>query len=132
MFSQDATRGQPPLAVGQLSQIVFDSSDPERLASFWGALLGVEVAERTADWIALGALPGGLTLGFQPVPEPKAVKNRVHLDLNVAEIEAASRSVEALGGRRVADIEGWRVMADPEGNEFCLLKEGAAADQVGG
>jgi predicted enzyme related to lactoylglutathione lyase len=64
---------------------------------------------------------------FQRVPERKTVKNRVHLDIAVDEVESATAAIEALGGRRLPgpdfgeDGYHWRVMADPEDNEFCLI-----------
>lgn len=66
---------------------------------------------------------------FQRVPEPKIVKNRLHLDVRVDDIDRATARVEAFGGRKLqeADVHeygySWRVMADPEGNEFCLIYE---------
>jgi len=62
-------------------------------------------------------------MGFQNVAEPKASKNRVHLDLSVPDVMLAKIRIEALGGRRVDGYErgGFLVMADPEGNEFCLV-----------
>ena len=69
----------------------------------------------------------GLTVGFQRVPEMKNGKNRVHLDLVVDDLDAATAEVEELGGRwlepgNTRELEGfrWRCMADPEGNEFDL------------
>jgi predicted enzyme related to lactoylglutathione lyase len=77
----------------------------------------------------LGGLgSGGPRLGFQRVPEAKTVKNRMHLDLAVPDPEALKARVVELGGSRLADHkEGrvrWTVMADPEGNEFCVTKKG--------
>ena len=67
----------------------------------------------------------GLTVGFQHVPEAKVGKNRLHVDLVVEDLDTATTEIEALGGRRLEpgsprELEGfrWRVMADPEGNEF--------------
>ncbi len=67
-------------------------------------------------------------MSFQRVPEPKITKNRVHLDLVVDDVNAATARIESLGGRRRrpgADFTeygfSWRTMADPEGNEFCLI-----------
>jgi hypothetical protein len=69
----------------------------------------------------------GMRILFQTVPEPKTVKNRIHLDLHVGidRIESEAARLEALGGRRLTDViseEGatWIVMGDPEGNEFCV------------
>jgi len=66
-------------------------------------------------------------VAFQRVPEPRAGKNRLHFDVEVDDVEVATTRVEALGGTRAptADFHEygyrWRVMADPEGNEFCLI-----------
>ena len=62
-------------------------------------------------------------MGFQRVDEPRRGKNRVHVDIEVADLVAATARIEALGGRRVEGYErgGFLVMADPEGNEFCVL-----------
>lgn len=71
---------------------------------------------------------GGPGICFQRVPESKTVKNRVHLDIVVADVERATALIEDLGGRKRGEPsdfhEGgwrWRMMADPEGNEFCLV-----------
>lgn len=65
---------------------------------------------------------------FQRMPEPKVVKNRTHVDLRLDDLEAVTALVEELGGARLADHEEegfrWRVMRDPEGNEFCLMPSG--------
>jgi predicted enzyme related to lactoylglutathione lyase len=110
-------------------EIVVDCHDPKRLATFWSALLGIgikgEIREGTV-WFAalLPIVPDGPIIGFQNVPEGKVVKNRMHLDLRVAELEPATRRAIDLGGHQLAEHEErgrrWRVMADPEGNEFCL------------
>src|SRR5438067_2881789 len=85
--------------------ITFDCADPRRMAAFWAATLGYEAAEDSGDWIALrpeqGAAP---LLGLQQVPEPKVVKNRVHLDLKPAgegTMEAEVARLEGLGARAV-------------------------------
>jgi predicted enzyme related to lactoylglutathione lyase len=67
-------------------------------------------------------------MAFQRVPEDKVVKNRAHVDLRIDDLDAVTDLVERLGGSRVEDHdeEGfrWRVMQDPEGNEFCLMPSG--------
>lgn len=107
--------------------LVIDANDPERLTTFWCAMLGVEVDSSIGDgqFVVLAPTKDGLTVGFQRVPEHKAGKNRVHLDLVVEDLDAATEEIEALGGRwlepdTTRDLEGfqWRIMADPEGNEF--------------
>jgi predicted enzyme related to lactoylglutathione lyase len=113
-----------PATVGFL---VIDSTDPERLAPFWCGLLGVEVSDTIGDgqFVVLSPAESGLTVGFQRVPEAKAGKNRLHLDLVVPDLDAATAEVEGLGGRwlepgETRELEGfqWRCMADPDGNEF--------------
>jgi predicted enzyme related to lactoylglutathione lyase len=101
--------------------------DPERLAAFWGALLGRTVRKRRGPYVFLATgRSGGYHRGFQRVPEPKRDKNRVHPDLICEDVFVTAAHVEALGGTRVQDFEpsGFLVMADPEGNEFCLLPKG--------
>ena len=113
-----------PASVGYL---VIDAADPDRLAQFWCGLLDVSVDATIGDgqFMVLSAARDGLTVGFQRVPEAKAGKNRLHLDLVVGDLDQATTEVEALGGRwlepgSTRELEGfrWRCMADPEGNEF--------------
>ncbi len=110
-------------AVGRLTDLVLDCADPERLAAFWGSLLAVGVADRSDSFVELERLPNGIGLGFQKVPEPKVGKVRLHIDITAPNQDAAVERVIALGGRHVEDIKDWRVMTDPEGHEFCLLRE---------
>lgn len=113
-----------PASVGYL---VIDAVDPARLARFWCALLDVQADMSIGDgqFIVLTAAKDGLVLGFQQVPEAKSGKNRLHLDLIVADLDEATAEIEALGGRwlepgRTRELEGfrWRCLADPGGNEF--------------
>ena len=118
-------------AIGRLGWIQVDCADPERIAPFWAALLGVSIEDRLGDppqYINLGAAAANAPhVSFQRVPESKIVKNRLHLDIHVDEVDDASRRVEALGGRRLDDFDfhehgySWRRMADPDDNEFCLI-----------
>jgi predicted enzyme related to lactoylglutathione lyase len=119
--------------IGQLEMIQIDFHDPRRLALFWGAVFGLEIDNtfgEPAHYVGLAkAGPNHPNLYFQHVPEPKTLKNRLHLDIRVDDIEPATVQIETLGGRRlpVEDFQEhgyrWRVMADPEGNEFCLVYE---------
>lgn len=115
-----------PAKVGYLA---IDTVDPDGLAPFWCGLLGVQVDTiiGDGDFLILTSTEEGLTIGFQRVPEAKTGKNRVHLDLVVDDLDAATAEVEELGGRWVEpgitrELEGfkWRCMSDPEGNEFDL------------
>lgn len=106
-------------------QVVVDSADPVALSGWWADALGwVVVAESPEECEirpAADRLPGLL---FGPVPEGKTVKNRLHLDFRPDDQEAEVARLLALGARR-ADVgqgaEPWVVLADPEGNEFCVL-----------
>ncbi|MDQ3897028.1 MAG: VOC family protein [Actinomycetota bacterium] len=114
--------------VCKLTEVVVDAVDPERLAGFWAQVLG---------WQMTGSYEGAVEVGdpddprptlvFVPVPEAKAGKNRVHLDLNPTgcdQHEELARLL-ALGAVEVDVGQGdqtWVVLADPEGNEFCLLR----------
>ena len=105
--------------------IMIDCRDPEALVEFWSAVTGVEVAERYPQFIFCTEIPGSsIRLAFQTVPEDKKTKNRLHLDLVHEDPSALIASVEELGGSRVEDHQfgafAWTVMADPEGNEFCI------------
>lgn len=112
----------------RIGNITFDAHNPELLVEFWAAALGYEkqfAHERAAA--AIDAQGNGTRLYFQKVPEPKTVKNRVHLDLNVPDMEATVERLVGLGARKVRifneDGETWTVMLDPEGNEFCVQPE---------
>jgi predicted enzyme related to lactoylglutathione lyase len=113
-------------AVGRLSHLVIDCADADRLAEFWSEALGVEVAARWNQYVMLTpTTEGGPAVAFQEVAEPKQGKNRVHVDLEVPDLDEASARVEALGGSVLEDHEQdgvhIRVVADPEGNELCLV-----------
>ena len=114
---------------GWVTSVTIDCADPEALAQFWGRLLGLPVCPRRSRYVALRRPPTTTPeLVFQPVPEPKRGKARLHLDIAVTDLPAAtSRALEL--GASIADgfdDEGegdgtLRVMRDPEGNEFCLI-----------
>jgi predicted enzyme related to lactoylglutathione lyase len=115
--------------------VTFDCHDPTRLAEFWCALVGgnLESEPHDHDYIVIENVPVFGHLGFQQVPEDKVVKNRVHLDLDVADIEAAVVASTAIGAVRfgVPVEEPWnwfQVMRDPEGNEFCFIRRKETVD----
>lgn len=120
-----------PETTASLGWVVIDCRDPERLAEFWGAILDTEVGDRLGDpaqYVQVKETTlGSPRLVFQRVPEPKIGKNRLHLDISVDDVEGATRRIEALGGRRLADPDyheygySWRRVADPEDNEFCVV-----------
>jgi hypothetical protein len=117
-----------------LREIIIDCTDPPRVARFWAQVLGWRVQDDDGLlWMSASGDPfPDLLLVFVPVPEPKSVKNRVHLDVNpvgCSQDEEVERLI-ALGARRVDVGQGepsWVVLADPEGNEFCVLRRRADA-----
>ncbi|MFF2995776.1 VOC family protein [Streptomyces sp. NPDC057950] len=110
----------------EIEDLVADRADPERLASFWAQLLGRPVAARTGPYVRL-ARADGPGLGFQKVTEPRAGRNRIHSDVASQDPAAGRRRVEASGGRLLPQYAagGFPVMADPEGNEFCVIPRGS-------
>jgi catechol 2,3-dioxygenase-like lactoylglutathione lyase family enzyme len=127
----------------RITTVVVDCRDPARLAEFWCQVLGWTVREDpdSADELdgsveigppgqpAKGLFP---TLLFQPVPDPTPGKARLHLDLNPTDRDQDAELDRLLGlGATPADVgqtgeESWHVLADPEGNEFCLLRSRVA------
>ena len=119
------------MTANRLSGITVDCTDPVRMSQFWGQLLGIEPTdEHGADpnWATLGSRSDQVPrLTFQRVPEPKQTKVRLHLDVQVDDIEAGRRQVETLGGswsgtRHDYDEGVVLNMLDPEGHEFCLVQ----------
>ncbi|MEU6273239.1 VOC family protein [Streptomyces populi] len=110
----------------QVNALIVDAVDPERLAAFWSELLGRPVVGRMGPYVWLRR-ENGLGLGFQRTGEPKSGKNRMHFDVTSPDPAAERQRVEELGGRRLEQYDegGCLVMADPEGNEFCVIPEGA-------
>jgi len=124
----------------RLTEIVVDCQDPVAQAAFWAAVLGYHVVRSAHGQVEIAAWPREPAdlaeqvrqapvvpaLVFVTVPEGKTVKNRLHLDVRPADgsIEAEVARLVALGARR-ADVgqgsQPWAVLADPEGNEFCVL-----------
>ena len=110
--------------------VVLDCVDAERLADFWVDALGYRRFGVAGNYRSIVPPDGqsGPKLILQEVPEPRIGKNRMHLDLVVGDIRAEAARLEALGAVReaaeaIAEHETeWIVMADPEGNEFCVCK----------
>jgi predicted enzyme related to lactoylglutathione lyase len=111
--------------------VVMDCQDPEALADFWCGVLRYRRARRTGPYLALLPHSGqeGPELLLQAVPEAKVGKNRLHLDVRTDDLVAEVDRVRMLGATTVSAgllEEGavrWFVMADPEGNEFCVLAD---------
>jgi hypothetical protein len=121
----------------KLTELAVDCADPWALAGFWCSVLGYEVQEADDEIVTIGspAMPEGKNrlgpvppqLTFARVPEGKVVKNRVHFDVNPTDRGQAEevRRLLDLGARHVdvgqGDAVSWVTLADPEGNEFCVL-----------
>ncbi len=112
----------------RIACLCIDAVDPERIAAFWSAVLGWSETERDDEVIRIASADGTAPpIDVCRVPEPKQVKNRLHLDLRADGSTTAEELARllALGARRVdvgqGDAVTWTVLADPEGNEFCLL-----------
>ncbi|MEV0894331.1 VOC family protein [Promicromonospora sp. NPDC050262] len=127
--------------MARLHDVVFDCRHPASLARFWAVVLdgyavapyddeeldrlrtlGVHDPEDDPSVLVEGPA-GAPRLFFNRVPEPKTVKNRVHLDVRAPDRDAEVARLVAAGASQVGRHENWVVLADPEGNEFCVFRE---------
>lgn len=116
----------------RLIALSFDAHRPERLARFWSGLLGLERADDSCDGVGLMSVnDAGYRLGFRPTQAQKAAQNRLHFDLTSSspqdQRKTVARALEL--GARHADVgqgpdASHVVLADPEGNEFCVIEPG--------
>jgi catechol 2,3-dioxygenase-like lactoylglutathione lyase family enzyme len=111
--------------------IVVDSRDPATLARWWAEVLGFDIVFEAAGEVAVAKGPDTYPgLVFVDVPDAKSVKNRLHIDLAPDDRDAEVERLIALGARHVdvgqGDDKTWVVLADPEGNEFCVLSSRAS------
>jgi predicted enzyme related to lactoylglutathione lyase len=111
--------------------LVLDCVDPTALADFWSKALGYTTLGGAGSYVLLVDETGRQPkLLLQGVPEGKVGKNRMHLDIEVGDIETEAARLEAIGARRVAAEQmhehgtSWVLMTDPEGNEFCVCDGG--------
>ncbi len=112
-----------------VESLAVDAIDPGAVARWWSEALGWPITEDDGDEVVVRS-SDGFELVFGKVPEPKTVKNRLHLDFRPDDQAAEVARFEALGARRVDIGQGdvtWVVLADPEGNEFCILRAKEAA-----
>jgi len=134
----DCNLTKGPNMTSKFTELAIDCADPRSLARFWCAVLGYEVQAEEDDLATIGSpmvpegknRPGPVppTLTFARVPEGKTIKNRLHLDVNPTDREQGEEVSRLLGlGARHANVGqgdvSWVVLADPEGNEFCVLSD---------
>jgi catechol 2,3-dioxygenase-like lactoylglutathione lyase family enzyme len=106
------------MALAMYKDLVIDASDAQRLGAFWAEALGLRLEENGPDDVVLRGRTLAHTVWIDQVPEPKTVKNRVHLDVHTGDIGALT----AAGATVLNDTDfRWIVMADPEGQEFCAF-----------
>ncbi|SHF36129.1 VOC family protein [Streptoalloteichus hindustanus] len=109
-----------------MKMVTIDCEDPQRLVAFWTRALGASVVVDYTEFVILG-VEGSPALGLQRVDEPRAGKNRVHFDLVADDPAAEVRRLVELGATQLAEhsVPGlaWTVLADPEGNEFCVSEK---------
>ena len=106
----------------RLHGLVVDCADPQAQAQWWAGVYGMDLTKNDG-WFTLESVPGMPALiMFVPVPEPKTVKNRIHWDVTAPSVAALVKAGATV--LRPADDEiRWHVLADPEGNEFCVFTE---------
>jgi predicted enzyme related to lactoylglutathione lyase len=111
-----------------VEMVTFDCSDPAKLAGWWAQQFDGTTQEVLAGEFTAVILSEGPQLGFQKVPDPTPGKNRVHLDFRAADVDAEVLRLTAAGATEVGrhkfgDKFRWVVLADPEGNVFCVVAQ---------
>jgi predicted enzyme related to lactoylglutathione lyase len=111
----------------KMAAVVINARDAERVVDFWKSLLEVGERRRVPGFVWLKRQPGAsFSLAVQQVDDPTEGRNRLHLDLGSSDAAATAKRVIELGGKELEqhEIQGfqWTVLADPEGNEFCVAQ----------
>ena len=101
----------------RFKDLCIDAVDPKSAAEFWGQALGLQAQPARKGWVLTGPTPQH-SIWINQVPEPKTVKNRVHLDVRTHSVA----ELTALGATEVGPVRGWTVMTDPDGQEFCAFE----------
>lgn len=112
-----------------VNNVTMDCADARAQAAFYAALLDRDVVYDEGPWVVVGRrTPDEPHLVFQQVGDPTPGKAKAHLDVHTDDLDAATARAESLGATRGIDVAeqgmSWRVMADPEGNPFCLSRQG--------
>ena len=113
-------------AIATVRTVMINTLDPKKLAPFWAELLGVEMAaQHDEDFLWLRRQEGSsIGIAFQKVSDPTPGRRRLHLDTHVEDLEVATARILEIGGSHLESHQAgdfkWQVMADPDGNEFCI------------
>ncbi|SCG43346.1 hypothetical protein GA0070609_1303 [Micromonospora echinaurantiaca] len=106
----------------RIGNVGIDTNDLPRATAFWQAVTGYQLASSDASGNYLeDPAKAGVGLWVQLVPEPATGKNRLHLDLFAADRAAEVARIRGLGATEVRAFDGWTVLADPDGNQFCVV-----------
>lgn len=105
------------MAIARFKDLCIDATDPAVLGPFWAAALGLTAEPLDGGDVRLTGATPQQTVWINRVPEPRTVKQRMHLDVHVG----SPSDLEALGARTLVTRDRWTVMADPEGGEFCAF-----------
>ena len=131
MSGSQVSAGEVAAPSLRVTEVVIDCADHGQVVDFWAAALGYERREVNEQYVALvppAREPGRPPLLFQKVPEPKIAKNRVHLDFRAPVMADEVARLLGLGATLIAARSlgdfAWTVLADPEGNEFCVSGDG--------
>ncbi|MFS0704509.1 VOC family protein [Cellulomonas sp. 179-A 9B4 NHS] len=112
-------------AVARVGMVTFDTRDAHALAVWWAARTGGHLQAHPGFVMLHPSAPGGVTLGFQEVTDPTPGKNRVHVDLAVDDVprfvdDCLAAGAASVGDHALPDGFAWTVLADPDGNQFCV------------
>lgn len=123
----------------RIAVVAIDAVEPRKVAEFWTAVLGWRIVEEDDEGVSIAPANGAWpTVDILAVPERKTVKNRLHFDLRADGLTSGEEidRLLALGARRVdvgqAPDAHWTVLADPEGNEFCVLSRSVQEVEAAG
>jgi predicted enzyme related to lactoylglutathione lyase len=133
LFHDRSVSPKNGVAVAATIGLVLDCNNPDELAQFWSKALGYSNLGSAGSYVMLVDTEGVKPkLLLQAVPEAKSSKNRMHLDIETPDVDREASRLESLGARRleagVRNEHGtsWVIMADPEGNEFCVCDGGSS------
>jgi len=130
-LGKNEDRGDGDMA-SRFTELIIDCGDAATLGRFWAAVLDYDITDEDHDCVFIeGPAGSGPGLLFSETTDPKTEKNRLHIDVNPTDRDQAEEVERLIGlGARRIDIgqgdQSWEVLADPEGNEFCVLRRRVA------